>query len=278
MKGSNTNNSLILIDSHVHLHDCYGLDKLFNSALNNFQAIGTKQGNNQQINGVLLLTEISGQNYFLDLWEQTKTGKNKLKNWEIYHTEENCSLNLNHKLNNQTITLLAGRQILTAEKMEVLALITEQNFADGLSLEATLTAITNAGGIPVIPWGVGKWIGSRGKILSQLLAKNEFPSLFLGDNSGRPLFWPRPAYFKVAEAQGLRILPGTDPLALNWEFSRPGSYGLIIEDSLNLEQPGKQIKEILLNPQTSWQTYGNLEKPWRFVLNQTAIRLGSKSS
>ncbi|MGB7439423.1 MAG: hypothetical protein WA919_00010, partial [Coleofasciculaceae cyanobacterium] len=175
----------------------------------------------------------------------------------------------------QGIFIIAGRQVITKEKLEVLALITDKFVEDGLSLETTIQSVISAGGIPVIPWGVGKWIGRRGKLLSKLLTENNFPTLFLGDNSGRPIFWLQPIYFQQAKKQGLRVLPGTDPLPLASEASRPGSFGFTIQGSLSREEPGKQLKQMLLDSTVSINNYGYLETPWRFVSNQLGIRYGN---
>lgn len=261
---------LIIADAHVHLHDCFNLEHLFDSALNNFQYYAEKKGNRDNYTPVLFLTEISGQNKFNELKKSTGEN-NKIKNWNLFPTKEDVSLSVSDR-SNRNLFLIAGRQIVTTENLEVLALITEQNFADGFPLSVTIHQIIEAGGIPVLPWGVGKWMGNRGKLLNNLLAENNFPMLFLGDNSGRPVFWSRPVQFKQAENQGLPILPGTDPLPLSSEACRPGSFGFTIKNSLNQEEPGKHLKQMLLDPKISLKPYGSLENPLRFFRNQLAIR------
>ncbi len=277
MKANVNNTQLIIADAHVHIHKCFDLSKLLNSAWDNFQKIAYLKENKDTFNAILFLAEIGNENYFNCLIEQVgnnKISKNKIKNWTFHRTQEDLSLYACNRLE-QKILLIAGSQIVTAEKLEVLALITDQRFEDGLPLEVTIQAIISAGGIPVLPWGVGKWIGNRGKILNNLLEESNFPILFLGDNGGRPVFWPRPSYFKQAEKKGLRILPGTDPLPLASECCRPGSFGFTIQGSLSLEEPGEHIKQMLLNPKICLEPYGSLETPFRFIRNQLAIRYGN---
>ncbi|MGF1542166.1 MAG: hypothetical protein ACFCU5_17275, partial [Pleurocapsa sp.] len=261
---------LIIADAHVHLHDYFDLNLLFDSALNNFHNHAQKEANRDNYAAILLLTEISGQNKFNEVKKYT-LGDNQLENWNVSTTQENVSLSISDR-SNRHLFLIAGRQIVTAENLEVLALITEENFTDGLSLEVTIHQIIQSNGIPVLPWGVGKWMGQRGKLLNKLLAENNFPMMFLGDNSGRPVFWSRPVQFQQAEKQGMRILPGTDPLPLNSEVSRPGSFGFTIKNSLNCDRPGEHLKQMLLDPHISLQPYGSLESPLRFVCNQLAMR------
>ncbi|MDJ0615327.1 MAG: hypothetical protein QNJ63_01055 [Calothrix sp. MO_192.B10] len=272
-------NQVIIADAHVHIYDCFQLENFLDSAWNNF-AINAKQLTLiDNFVSILFLADIKGQRTFHQLkqYSQKQEGidDHKTNNWTFHNTQEELSLYVRHQ-NNQIIYLIAGRQIVTAENLEILALITEQTFEEGLPLEVTIKEIIASGGIPVLPWGVGKWIGKRGKTLSNLLTNNIHSILFVGDNSNRPGFWLRPFYLQLAKKQGIQILPGTDPLPLASECSRPGSFGFMVRGSLNHEQPGKHIKQILLDSKTNIQAYGALESPWRFIRNQLAIRLESK--
>ncbi|VEP11911.1 conserved hypothetical protein [Hyella patelloides LEGE 07179] len=267
MSSIKNNKNLIIADAHVHINDCFDLEKMLNASLANFQQHSQQQGYQNNFTGILFLTETKEQ----DCFNQLAQGKKKVKNWSFQPTSEKLSLYAHNNLN-QGLFLIAGCQIITAENLEVLALITEQKFEYDLPLKATIQAIITAGGIPILPWGVGKWIGKRGKILTDLLQKNELSPIFLGDNSGRPNFWLRPRCFQQAETKGIKILPGSDPLPLVSEYSRPGSFGFTIQDSLSCEKPGNQIEQMLLDPQIPLQPYGSLENPWRFLSNQLAIR------
>jgi ubiquinone/menaquinone biosynthesis C-methylase UbiE len=261
----------IVADAHVHLYDCFELSQLLDGAIANFNAIVSPQ-DNQLVSAVLLLTETQHENQFQFLSQQVQQRETyAIGDWIIQATSETVSLCAQHS-SGQRIFLIAGRQIVTSEKLEVSALITEQSFADGLPLEQTIQSILAAGGLPVLPWGVGKWVGQRGRLLNQLLQSDRFPILFLGDNSGRPIFWPRPALFQQAEAKGLRILPGTDPLPLSSECDRPGQFGFKLRAALDQDKPGQALKQLLLDLGVPIQSYGRLESPVRFIQNQWAIR------
>ncbi len=280
MRSATKNNQLIIADAHVHIYECFNLEQLLNAASDNFKIFAGQQGYQDNFTPVLFLTETIKDKFFQQFFDgvdiNPKCRGINLNDWKLKWTQESLSLYAFNKLG-QGIFLIAGRQVVTAENLEILALITDQTFADGLSLEATIKSILAAGGIPVLPWGFGKWMGKRGKFLHNFLEESNFPSLFLGDNGGRPIFWPRPSHFKQAEKKGLRILPGTDPLPLASEYCRPGSFGFTIEGELSLEEPGKQIKKMLLDSTISIQAYGSLETPWRFIRNQLAIRYGSEN-
>ena len=271
-------NPITLVDTHVHIYDCFNIYKFLDSAWNNFSNYANHSKSPENFTGILLLTENSTQNWFTSLSakiEEKSNSELSSTNWNFSPTAETYSLCASNS-QGQKLYLIAGRQIITAENLEVLALITDRQLTDGLSLEATIEAIQNVGGIAVLPWGVGKWLGKRGKLIAHLLQTNHLSPVFLGDNSGRPQFWLRPSYFQAAEQKGWRILPGTDPLPLASEASRPGSFGLTLPGTIDSQEPGKQLKSMLLNPEVSWQTYGALETPWRFIRNQAALRISSK--
>lgn len=269
MTASIQDSSLILADAHVHLHDCFPLDRVLDAALENFSRL-EKPG--VAFQGVLFLAEMAHQNQFEQLFQQAGQEQgHKVGDWVLSRTEETVSLSAVH-LCGQEIFILAGRQLVTAEKLEVLALITNHAFVDGMALEETIDRILAADGVPVLPWGVGKWIGKRGKLLQTLLQDQKFPLLHLGDNSGRPVFWVRSPYFQQAAAQGLRILPGTDPLPLATEYQRPGSFGFKTQGILDRQRPGQAMKQLLADPAAPISPYGALENPLRFLQNQLRIR------
>lgn len=254
--------SVILADAHVHIYDCFKLDKFLDYALDNFQKFSANFS-------VLLLTEISNDHYFKTLLEYAKQQK-KIQGWTFHETLESESVYAQN-CQNQGIFLVAGRQIVTSENLEVLALMTNQTFEDDLPLQKTIQTVLKAGGLPILPWGFGKWLGRRGKLLKNLLNSDEIPKLFLGDNGGRPVFWLRPKYFQLAETKGWKVLPGTDPLPLVWESTRPGSFGFKIQGKFNGQKPAESLKEILRNSDSVIQPYGSLQNPWNFVCNQVAI-------
>jgi hypothetical protein len=258
----------LLADAHVHVHDNFDWDTLLTAAANNFT---NALSSGQLINvGVLFIADILQQKKFSRLKETLSTGSSHSE-WVIQPTLERISVIAKHP-HYPHIILIAARQIVTSEKMEVLSLFTGETFTDNLTIYETLGVIAQANGLPVFPWGVGKWIGRRGTILNQLLQNSHCPLFFLGDNSGRPIFWPRPSYFQDAEARGIGILPGTDPLPLPSEIYRPGSFGFRVQADVNRDWPGMHLKQLLLANYLAIEPYGVLESPLRFIRNQLLIR------
>ena len=228
---------MIFVDAHVHIYDCFHLPIFFESAFANFQSEAARMGQVDDFTAILLLTETSKDNWFERLASyasnKTTAETKTIPDWTFHHTDGNCSLCARGS-EDQSLFLIAGRQIVTAEKLEVLALATDKKFKDGAPIGQVIQSIRDMGAIPVIPYGFGKWIGRRGKILRDLLKKTEITKLFLGDNGERPKFLPRSSHFKQAEKRGIRVLPGTDPLPFPSECRRAGSFGFSFLGSINL--------------------------------------------
>jgi hypothetical protein len=164
--------------------------------------------------------------------------------------------------------IIAGRQIKTAEGLEILALGTANRFGEGESIETLIRQISQSDALPVIPWGVGKWFGSRGDLVKKFIDQVEISPFFLGDNGNRPVFWPRPKIFQQAETKGIYILPGSDPLPFPSEIDRIGRFGFKMDGSIDPDYPSRDIKNLLLSPDIRPEGYGSLESPLRFFWNQ----------
>jgi hypothetical protein len=267
---------MIFVDAHVHIYDCFDLETFFDYAFANFQKEASRLGQQDAFTGILLLTETSKDKWFERLTDYADNkdgnGNKAIGDWTFHHTDENCSLCARGG-KNQSLFLIAGRQIVTAEKLEVLALATDKNFKEGAPIEQVIQSIRDMGAIPVIPYGFGKWVARRGVILRDLLEKTKGHMLFLGDNSGRPNFLPRPSHFKQAEAKGIQVLPGSDSLPFSSECKRAGSFGFSLNGFLSSEHPAGDLKQIFMDPTTQFQEYGHLERPYRFFRNQLKMWL-----
>ncbi len=268
------NNRLIIADAHVHLYDCFDMERLLDLAFSNFQKEADKPMKGTSFSAFLCLAETKTENWFYRFSHPAERGSSQPKGigkWTFRPTKEDCSLYacLDEK---RGLYIIAGRQIRTKEDLEVLALGTIQSFEEGIPLKEMISLISRLGAIPVIPWGVGKWIGRRGKIVKELLNEKNLPPFFLGDNRNRPLFWPRPNLFKLAEHKRMPILPGADPLPFSSEIGQIGKFGFKLPGSIDSEYPFRDLKKLLLDPNTSPQAYGSLENPVRFFWNQLRMK------
>jgi len=268
---------MLLIDAHVHIHDCFDLATFMEAAATNFKAEAIRR-RREAFTGILLLSEAATESWFRHLSDFAGSDRISIgrtgKRWSLQPTNESCSL-LIHRAGEEGFFLIAGRQIITEERLEVLALATDRDFRNGMPLEETIRVIRECGSLPSIPWGFGKWMGRRGRILADYLSKkDEKEYLFLGDNGGRPGFLPRPFFFKLAEKKKIKILPGSDPLPFASEVRRVGGFGCSIEGFVSIEHPAEDLRHLLLNPLVPTTAYGGLQRPLLFVRNQLSIQIG----
>ncbi len=269
-----TAESWTLIDCHVHLHPQFDPARLLDAAGDNLHSAAARLGVADWA-GILLLTEMAGVDWFGATRARIERGESRIGRWNLRASSEPETLIASDSERGIRLRVVAGRQIETIEKIEVLALMTRHTVPDRMPLEQTLAASHAAGALVVLPWGVGKWLGSRGKLVeSALEPRASAPPVFAGDNSGRPWFWPRPAVFATLEKQGLPVLSGTDPLPLSDQAARVGTFGVAFAGNIADDTAAAELKARLLsrsNPQPL-RTFGRLERASRFVINQLRLR------
>jgi hypothetical protein len=112
--------------------------------------------------------------------------------------------------------------------------------------------------------------------LRHFLSESEPSAIFLGDNSGRPVFWRQSPILTKAQQRGIRILPGTDPLPFPQQVKRPGNYGFLLEGILDDEYPSRAFKRILLGTRKQPEVYGSLENPFDFFQNQIKMQVSKR--
>ncbi|MCF6325014.1 MAG: hypothetical protein L3J89_11955 [Gammaproteobacteria bacterium] len=266
--------SFVLVDAHVHFQDCFNMAQFFHSAHKNFQQAADKLDG--EYTALIILTEVSGVHYFRQLKEMCAKAEliqdDVYGNWSFRATLEDCSLEVVGD-KGASLIVVAGRQIVTKEKLEVLALFSDEEFPEGEALTETIERIKAAEALPVIPWGVGKWLGARGKLLAKFITSADADGVFLGDNGGRPTMWGMPSHFKQGEEKGMLVLPGTDPLPLAKEVERVGSFGFFQTEKLASDSPAAELMARLLALNAVVSSYGRLRAPFSFVKDQLGIRL-----
>lgn len=258
----------VLCDAHVHIYDCFDVDLFLDSAWHNFYQQAQLLFTPTNFCAVLLLTEAKQDHWFLELRENTSA----TSNWTFNETNEPDSL-FAQDMNGHRILIINGRQIVTAENLEVLALALSNELPDGKPIDGVVEWVIHNNGIPVIPWGFGKWWGHRGNVLSKTLNSFSADELFLGDNSGRPWFLGEPKHFTVAVNEHRRILPGSDPLPFSSEAWRPGSVGFYFTGEFDENTPAKCMRDNLKNPSTIIDNYMQLERLLPFLRNQLAMQI-----
>lgn len=266
------------IDAHVHIYDCFDLGAFFSHAYQNFMR-QAQQLDVHDFAGILLLTESRGCNWF-DLLKKNINSPDKLPaslgEWQLQDTSETNSLLLKRN-DNEYLILVAGRQLATRERLEVLAIGTTSEISDGLSLHEAYTQTVAEGALAIIPWGAGKWLGKRGELLKKFLEDKHSGEVYLGDNSGRPAIWKNIAHFSQARRRGIAILPGSDPLPFRKECWRPGSFGFCIDYPVSLSTPAAELLECFKRGNNvAISAYGKNENIIRFVNNQVRMQIHNR--
>ena len=260
----------ILVDAHVHFHACFGRREFLDSAARNFAAASERLALSAATSGVLMFSECSKDRYFRTFRESA--GEEWPGRWVLHRTAEATSL-VARREGGPDLFLVAGRQIISAERLELLALGCDADLPDGQALESSIEAVEQSSGLAVLPWGLGKWTFGRGRRVAEIVGRRTAGGLFLGDNGGRPALLPRPALFGEAERRGIRVLPGTDPLPLAAEVGRVGSYGSVMRTHFDPAYPARSLLAFVRDSAFRPEPYGSLRPIGPFLWSQIALRL-----
>ena len=255
------------IDTHVHIYHCYEAEKFLSQAVRNSDA------SDPAANLVLCLTESKGYNFFQEL-KNKAVSNTSIAGWSIFEVPGQPAVVLNKP--GQHIIIIAGRQIITKQGLEVIALFDNLQYNDGEETQIIIDKINEDKGIAVLPWGVGKWLGKRGAIITDLLKTNKPDKLAIADISARPSLWPDPEQFRLAKKSGYNCLYGTDPLPLNYDQQRIASAGMVLDLPSDPIQAITDMKNILIG-QVPEKKFGKRVSTLRFLKDQLMLRVNKKS-
>ena len=255
--------SLCLVDAHVHLHPQFDVVSFLDHAARNFATASPGPGLFQA--GVLLLAETPGEGAF----SRIAAAGSMDPRWSVDRTREPESIVATPD-GGTPIVIVAGRQLVTEEGVEVLALLTAREFRHGLPLTDTLRLVRQDGAIAVLPWGFGQWSFGRGELVADALRSES--GVFVGDNGGRWRRSPAPPLFALARQRSIPILPGSDPLPFTEQGSRAGSFGFVMPQSIDLAHPSRDLRTWLRAQRIQPAAYGQLESAGRFAWNQVRMQ------
>ncbi len=263
----------IAIDGHVHIYPAFPMEEFFDAAFANFAEVLQRHGLSPKSDAVIFLTEGGEHDVFSTLREQAvlpdDTSPEGLR---FLKTEEKDSLVA--EKNGRTVYIISGRQHVSTENIELLSLFSSERIPDrSLPLADLAEQVRRCGGMVVVPWGVGKWLGKRGALVTELIDASSGSTLFLGDNGNRPLFWPAPAQFGRARKKGIHLLSGSDPLPLASHCRRVATSGsLLMEAEVSRELPAASLRKILERGEKG-KEFGGRFPPCHFFYDQIRLKM-----
>lgn len=271
---------MIFVDAHVHIHPCFQIDTFLRFAYENLNKLAKTSQTDRYPELVLLFTESVDENAFEEIKKNKSQGifldaDHRIKGI-IEATAEPESLVMVPECKRgenplPRISLIAGRQYVSAEKLEVLTIGTLSEDLEGLPTMEILNRNAAAGHLSILPWGFGKWIKKRGAIIDDVLSQWSPGSIYFGDNGNRVAFTSLPKKLQVAEKKGFQILSGTDPLPLPSETKKGGRLATKIttfNEVWDMEKPFDSLKRCLNSSGCKLETVGRFENPAAFAKNQ----------
>jgi hypothetical protein len=259
-----------LVDAHVHLHEPFPVNAAFDAAAGHFGRHASDVGLPDGAVGCLMLAENEGETRFRNLRARGMAAD--AMGWSVHPTDEDVSLLVRHR-EQVRFVLIAGRQVVTADRLEVLTLGTHRALPNGVSLEQAIQDADDEHALAIIPWGLGKWWGRRGQRLARLVQSATSPRFYLGDNGGRARSLPQPPLLRSSVRRGVWDLPGSDALPLPGEAGRTGSYGFVVPVTPDLDRPFAQIRQAVAAFTSQPRLFGRRPDALRFVRTQARLRL-----
>lgn len=251
------------VDAHVHFHRAELVPLTLDAAAENFGRVTPpKKG----LLGALLLTQASGERVF----EQIKVN-GSIGDWRTEPVPQEPE-SLVARREDVKIAIVCGRQVRAKGGLEVLGLGTCQYFPDGASVAETVAAVHGSGALTILPWGFGKWLGSRGRVVRDTLQSVGPRIVSLGDNGSRLAVLRAPALIRQSELDGFRVLPGTDPFPFAKDYRRVGGFGFLAGVTIDESAPWAALRSWLEGLRQSPPGFGEASGPIRFVINQVGIQ------
>jgi hypothetical protein len=245
----------LIIDTHLHLYPCHDAERLLRALAGNLARLAPGAAT------AAALVDGAGCHGFDSLVARVGAGWPGVQ--VVKGTEDGC-LEVRIAGAAEPLYLFAGRQVITSERLEVLALGTRAEFADGLPAGVTLARVAAAGAVPVLAWAPGKWFGARGETVRALVANQDAATLLVGDTSLRPIGWPTPGLMRTAMRAGIARVCGSDPLPVRGEERQAGRYATLCPGRLDRAAPVQSLRALLTalpDVTAKWKVAGRRSYP-----------------
>ena len=226
----------IHLDAHAHVYPFHDVPRLLLAALDRMPRVAPTDLR------VLCLAERADCSFFQSLaQDEIRLPGDR---WRIAAWDPDGGVKIRHLPDHRDLWILAGRQIVTSERIEVCSLFSDAPIEDGKPARDVVRAILAGGGLPALDWAPGKWLFARGALVRALVKEFSPADLVLVDTSLRPMGWPAPGLYRAARRQGRAVLAGSDPLPFAGEEDLAGAYHCTfsippLDDSARLVAPLK---------------------------------------
>ena len=252
----------LYLDAHVHCYPSHGIDRMLRALL----AFASRR--RPGATAALLLLERQGSAAGWNPRCEEDAARSGWRTVIVPGDPLACDL----ESDAGRVRVYAGRQLVSAERLEVAVIGPAGAAADGQPLATILAAVTGAGGYPLLAWGVGKWLGGRGRLVLDWVRRACPADGGLSDSALRPLCWPLPAAMRLARRRGLPVLAGSDPMPRPADAGIVGRYAAWLP--LDEVEPPNTVGLIraLQKPPPGLKTVGRRSGPVTFLLRQTSAR------
>jgi len=247
----NNTPTIVAVDGHMHLYPAYDIKAVFRHLIQNLDRLASAAGCAEAgtigngIHKLAFLAEGHEYDFFSRLQNHDKAVMGD--GIEVVSAPDPVCVTVS-LYGVGRVCLLAGRQIVTRERLEILGLAMRVKIPDGLPTRDVIQKVVEAGGIPVLAWSPGKWLFTRGRLVRDLIESDQGRVLRLGDTTLRPTLWPEPRLMQLARERGLAVIPGSDPLPFAGEERYAGTYGFIYQGVFDASQPAASIGRMLAGP------------------------------
>lgn len=254
------------VDCHVHFYDMFNINLAVDTSWQNVKRLerGTTKGQCWCLTSAPGIDGIASLNAAIE--------RQKSEKQILVYSDDTGQRVARIETPNGPILIVPGTQAISSEGLEVLSLGVEIDVKQKIGIRELVTLISHRGGLPVVPWGVGKWIGRRGDLVQDLVADLDSCKLLLADNANRPWWWRYPKLLAEANSAGISVVHGSDPLPIAKEEERIGSAGILCSVR-SLDTAWTEIRTSLLaHVGASTNIYGKPLSNMRFWRNQILLR------